>query len=108
MKSQQVRTDRRGRVRRDAQTRQKLIAEFKRSGKTQAAFCRARGIRPVTFNRWLRTAPRTAAPIFAEVELPRSSGANIEVLFANGTRVRLTATEGAEQTAALVRRIVGC
>lgn len=48
------RTDKRGRVRRNAEQRQELIEAYRVSGLSQAEFCRREGIEPTTLNHWLR------------------------------------------------------
>jgi len=69
--------DRRGRVSWPKQRRDELLAEYERSGLSQAAFARSAGVRYPTFAHWVQEArraprglkPRTAAPRFAEVRL---------------------------------------
>jgi transposase len=93
-----------------------LLEEFRRSGLTQAAFCRRRGIPPGTLGYWkcilAREARRTRAPASApagserltflpvEVALPPPAhamakgvppdeAANVEIVLAQGRRVRV-------------------
>jgi transposase-like protein len=73
--------DRRGRVSWPKQRRRELLAEYERSGMSQAAFARRAGVRYPTFAHWVQEARReprglsgskhktTVAPRFAEVRL---------------------------------------
>lgn len=72
--------DRRGRVSWPKQRREELLAEYERSGMSQAAFARRAGVRYPTFAHWVQEARReprartahglkTAAPRFAEVRI---------------------------------------
>jgi transposase-like protein len=74
------RRDRRGRVNRPKQRRAQLLAEYERSGLSQAAFARRAGVRYPTFAHWVQQARREPrglpasrqrpdAPRFAEVRL---------------------------------------
>lgn len=70
--------DRRGRVNWPKQRRDELLAEYERSGMSQAAFARRAGLRYPTFAHWVQEArrkpcaqgartPRVVASRFAEV-----------------------------------------
>lgn len=51
-----------------SQQRQQHVAEFARSGLSQAEFCRRAKLHPVTFSRWRRK-PAVTVPVFAEVQV---------------------------------------
>lgn len=74
------RRDRRGRVSWPKQQREELLAEYERSGMSQAGFARHAGVRYPTFAHWVQEArreprarvaqaPRAGGPCFAEVRL---------------------------------------
>lgn len=74
------RRDRRGRVSWPKQRRDELLAEYGRSGMSQAAFARRAGVRYATFAHWVQQARREprvraaqglrpVAPRFAEVRM---------------------------------------
>lgn len=74
------RRDRRGRVSWRKQQREDLLAEYERSGMSQAGFSRHAGVRYPTFAHWMQEArrerrarvapaPRAGGPRFAEVRL---------------------------------------
>ncbi len=74
--------------------RRRLVEEFRGAGKTQAEFCRKRGLNPKTFGRWVGVSSKEAGgaePAFTEVcvsEPPRPS-AGAEILLPSGIVVRL-------------------
>ncbi len=85
------------------------MVNYRRSGQTPAAFCRAHGLHPGTFSGWLRKSPPATEAGFAQVELPPPPTEAIEIVLPGGTQVRLRmAGADIEQVAALVRRIAGC
>lgn len=82
------RRDRRGRVSWPKQRREELLAEYERSGMSQAAFARHAGVRYPTFVHWVQEARREpraqssrelrpAEPRFAEVRLGGSDPAPV-------------------------------
>lgn len=113
------RRDRRGRVSWSKQQRMELLAEYERSGISQAAFARRAGVRYPTFAHWVQEArrqprgltgpkPRAAAPRFAEVRLAAdtsapSAASELSVSLPGGLIAR-----GADATAlaALVRALL--
>ena len=107
MKTNKRRADKQGRVLRNAERRRELVAAFKSSGQTQAAYCRERGLNVTTFNGWLRQAA-AQRPAFAEVTMPVRATAGIEVELPNGVRVHLPADGQVEQAAELIRRLAPC
>ncbi len=111
--------DRRGRVNWPKQRRAELLAEYERSGMSQAAFARRAGVRYPTFAHWVQEArreprarsahgPRPAAPQFAEVRLGTASaappvGPELSVTLPGGLIARGT---DADALAALVRALL--
>jgi hypothetical protein len=77
------RPDRLGRVRTPRSRREELLAEYERSGLSQAAFARRAGVRYPTFAHWVQerrsvregiAAPDASpAPRFVELRLPTAS-----------------------------------
>jgi len=76
------RSDRLGRVRTPRARREELLAEYERSGLSQAAFARRAGVRYPTFAHWVQerrraggslpgaTSPAATPPRFVELRLP--------------------------------------
>lgn len=110
------RRDRRGRVSWPRQRKEELLAEYERSGLSQAAFARRAGVRYPTFAHWVQERRRsgdgaTPAPAlspasrFVELRLPAtptSAAAELSVTLPDGVVLR-----GAEPKAlaALVRAL---
>jgi transposase-like protein len=94
---------------RSPQQRVRLIREYEKSEMTQTAFCREQGINPGTFSRWLRQqAPASIQPTFAEVSLPITPPADIEICLPNGTRVLVRHNDKPAELAKLIRGVAGC
>jgi transposase-like protein len=79
------RPDRLGRVRTPRCRREELLAEYDRSGMSQAAFARRAGVRYPTFAHWVQerrrtdggeAAPAATAPRFVELRVPAASKAS--------------------------------
>ena len=112
MKTNERRADKRGRVLCSADQRRELVAAYRGSGVTPAAFCRERGVNATTFNGWLR---RTAAhaPAFAQVELTApieraaNGAATVEVLLPNGARIGIRHEGRLDELVGLVRGVAG-
>jgi transposase-like protein len=117
------RPDRLGRMRTPRSRREELLAEYERSGLSQAAFARRAGVRYPTFAHWVQErrserggesapiTPAAAPPRFVELRLPREPSlspspavADLSVTLPDGMVVR-----GAEPAAlaALVRALRG-
>jgi transposase-like protein len=103
--------DRLGRRITPARRREELVAAWRQSGLTQAAFARREGVRYPTFATWVQQArpgePRSKASSqkvrFAEVRLPASAPMPpVEVRMADGTVVR---GASARELAAVVRAL---
>ena len=87
--------DRLGRTITPVARRAELVAGWRASGLTQAAFARREGVRYTTFVSWVqeegrKPGPRTAPGRikFAEVRLPSASMAGLEVRLPDGTVLR--------------------
>lgn len=90
-----------------AERRRELIAGYRRSGLTMAAFARREGLRYSTFAGWVLQEDRRRAPAvrFAEVKLglpPTVPDAGLEVRMPDGTLLR---GGRAAELAALVRAL---
>ncbi len=87
--------DGRGRRLTTAERRAELVAAYRQSGLTQAAFARREGVTYSTFASWVQvsrqTRRRSATVKFAEVRLPvPAPWAGLEVRLPDGTVVRGT------------------
>lgn len=89
--------DRRGRRRTPLDRRRAMVATFRASGLTQAAFARREGLNAKTLSHWLKPGAGAMAPPapvrFAQVSLPGPSAVavsptTLEVGLADGTIVR--------------------
>jgi transposase-like protein len=103
------RRDLRGRRITPAVRRAELVAAWRQSGLTQAAFARREGVRYPTFASWVQqarhVAGRPSAPKvrFAEVQVPAALGAPpLEVRLRDGTVIRGAC---AQAVAALARAL---
>jgi transposase-like protein len=90
-----------------AERRSELVAAYRRSGLTMAAFARREGLRYSTFAGWVLTGGRRRAPAvrFAQVRLPQLppiAPAGLEVSLPHGTLLRGGSTV---ELAALVRAL---
>jgi transposase-like protein len=99
--------DGRGRRLTTAERRSGLVAAYRQSGMTMAAFARREGLRYSTFAGWVLKGGRRRAPAvrFAQVRLPAlpsNAPAGLEVRLLDGTLVRGGA---AAEVAALVRAL---
>ena len=104
MNDEESPTDQRVIRRHSAADRERLIVEFKSSGLSQRAFAGRLGIHPATLSGWIRKAPGAPAS-FAEVSLPLSAPAPIEVDLPNGVRIRVRTTGDVSRTAELIRAV---
>jgi transposase-like protein len=78
------------------QERQQHVERFRRSGLSQAEFCRRAKLHPMTFSLWRRRAEE-AAPVFAQVQVAAPMPGAIATLhLANGAK--LDVPVGAEAT----------
>ena len=102
--------DSRGRRRTPAERREALVAEYRESGLTQAAYARREGVRYSTFAGWVQRSrrprgPRRAPVRFAEVKWPVPvAAAGLEVQLPDGLVLR---GGSAAELAALVRALKG-
>ncbi|MFA6959473.1 MAG: hypothetical protein WC205_01830 [Opitutaceae bacterium] len=104
--------DRRGRVSWPRKRREQLLAEYERSGLSQAAFARREGVRYPTFAHWVQERRRGASaktsgvmPRFVEVGVPATptAGPELSVTLPSGLVARGT---DADALAALVRALL--
>jgi hypothetical protein len=84
-----------------------MVTAFRNSGQTQVAFCRERGLNATTFNGWLRRAATEPTPSFAQVEMPASPQAAVEVLLPNGARIGIRHQGQRAELVALIRGVCG-
>jgi transposase-like protein len=92
-----MRRDKRGRILRAAEDRQKLIETFHQSGLGMAEFCRRQDLRLSTVYNWVHRAKtgrlcgrKRKEPIrFAEVKVAMGGGAPIEVELPGGVRIQV-------------------
>jgi len=89
--------------------RRELIAEFRSSGLTQAAFCRQWELNPTTFSGWLRMDRQETAPVsFCEVQVPVAvSSQPIVVGLPGGAQVQIPC-ESAGSFAATLKEVAAC
>lgn len=104
------RRDRRGRVSWPKERREQLLAEYERSGLSQAAFARREGVRYPTFAHWVQESRRGASaeargvvPRFVEVDVAAPGLSELSVVLPGGLIAR-GADAGA--LAALVRALL--
>ena len=101
--------DGRGRRLTTSERREELVALWRQSGMTQAAFVRREGIKYTTFCSWVQQRGRERGPTgsartrFAEVQMPLVTGTPaVEVRLADGTVVR---GASAREVAAVVKAL---
>jgi transposase-like protein len=71
------------------QERQQYVERFRRSGLSQAEFCRRAKLHPMTFSLWRRQA-QEAAPVFAEVQVAAPMpGATATLHLAHGVKLEV-------------------
>ena len=94
-----------------AEDRVKYVEEYNNSGLRPSAFCRKKGINPVTFSGWVKKATANKTR-FVEVSLPATTPITtksaIEVKLSNGTHINIPVELATERIADLVRRITEC
>jgi len=92
--------------------RRSLVLRYQKSGLSQAAFCREHNIVATTFTNWIRRYPKKKdiAAKFAECELtaPIGAGASLEVVYPDGTLLRLRELQITEESAAFIRKVISC
>jgi len=96
--------DRRTRVRRSRAEIDELLAAFRRSGKTQQAFCHDQGLSVATFSNWRRKAEASgcSSPALRPVRLLESSQwASVTVRFPEGLEVSFSPGADAGQVASV-------
>ena len=114
MNTQIVKTHKLGRKRYAESERRELIRKYRRSGMTQAAFCRANGLTAVTLSKWLRARAEKGrgrdAAGFAEVEIqpPAVRDLAVEVIRSDGRVFRFRNLRATGEHAAFIRRVASC
>jgi len=114
MSTQIAKTEKPGRKRYAERERRDLLRKFGRSGMTQAAFCRARGLSAVTLSKWRRArggrARKRGAAGFAEVEIapPAVCDLAVEVVRPDGRVFRFRNLRADGEHAAFIRRVASC
>lgn len=84
----------------------KRMQAWERSGQSRAAFCRAHGLSPATFDYWrrrLRESSRALVPVI----ISEAPAMPIEIALPNGLRLRMAATH-VTQARAWVEALRGC
>lgn len=96
-----------------------LLSDWKRSGVSQAEFCRRRGIKAVTFAWWKRRLPASwgdpvqsdgrAKDRFVEVQLPGLvSMSAYEIVLAHGRSIRVGSQFDPEVLTRLIAAVESC
>jgi transposase-like protein len=117
MKTDRHTKDRRGRVLRTAEDRRELIERYKASGLSKAAFCRQHGLKLMTLYHWMNSGPRRARQRrsarsrrveFAQVEMPVSRPAPIEIELPSRVCIRLRDASAVSDLVKFVREVGAC
>jgi transposase-like protein len=114
MSTQIVKAEKMGRMRYAESERRELVSKYRGSGMTQAAFCRANGVKAVTLSKWLRTQGKSGrggcGAGFAEVEIvpPAVRDLAVEVARPDGRVFRFRNLRADEEHAAFIRRVASC
>lgn len=94
-------TSKKKRVRRSRAEIEEMLAAYERSGLTQQAFCREKGLSVATFSSWRRKAG--AGGVLRPVRLAGTSASpSIAVRFPDGLEVFFPAGSGPEEIAQVV------
>ena len=91
-----------------SEKREKLLAEFERSGLNAAAFARQHGIKYTTFCYWRRRAaslPTSDHPRLIEVVGDFPSNGSVEIQLGSSCRIQVTNREQATLAAAIIREL---
>ena len=112
MNAEGTTTKRRAPQRRSAEERERLIQEWKASGKTRGEFCAERGVNVTTFHGWFKKKPKKKSvkkPKLARVELTAGlTGNGTEVVLPNGCRVHNAHALSGTELIALVKELARC
>ena len=86
-----------------------ILTQYRRSGLAQRAFAQRHGLSLSTFSRWLRLARAPGAADFVRVTLPTiPAGADFELDFPNGRRLRVPASFDPAALRALLEVLAAC
>ena len=114
MSTQIVKAEKMGRMRYAESERRELVSKYRGSGMTQAAFCRANGVKAVTLSKWLRTQGNGGrggcGARFVEVEIapPVVGDLAVEVVRPGGEVFRFMNIRADVEHAAFIRRVASC
>jgi hypothetical protein len=89
-------------MRRTLSEMQEICEQFEQSGLSRRVFCKEHNIVHQTFNYWYKRIASKEGSGFAEVPLPASRKASVEVVFPSGARITF---EG-EPSVSLLRELV--
>jgi hypothetical protein len=86
-----------------------ILTQYRRSGLAQRAFAQHHDLSLSTFSRWLRLARAPGAADFVRVTLPTiPAGADFELVFADGRRLRVPAGFDPAALRALLEVLAAC
>ena len=86
-----------------------ILTQYRRSGLAQRAFAQRHDLSLSTFSRWLRLARSPGAADFVRVTLPTiPAGADFELDFPNGRRLRVPASFDPAALRALLEVLAAC
>lgn len=112
MKKTTRKTDTLGRRKYSVNERRKLVSNYKRSGLSQADFCRKNETCATTFNNWLRQFGGAETDIadvnFAEAEIVVPSVLDIEIEYPDGRRLKMHNFQLTEEHAIFIRQVASC
>jgi transposase-like protein len=116
MKTKTLKQDKRGRVLRSAEDRQKLVEWYERSGLSKVDFCRQHGIKVTTLYGWVseygkvrRRGMRTSGPVkFAGVNVALGKTAPIEIELPSRIYIRLQEAGVVGDLVKFVREVGSC
>jgi len=91
----------------------RVVTAWERSGLSQAAFCRRRGVSYAAFGYWRRRLGVNAggaeqAPRFVEIEMPRGGIGAYELTLRCGRTVRVPAGFSADDLTRLITAVESC
>jgi transposase-like protein len=118
MNAEQAVQGRRVKRRYSAEDRERLMAEYKVSGKTRKAFCAESGINVTTMHGWFKAARKAALgqgkkaksskQVLAEVEVASGVQAPIEIALPSGKRLGIYLNGEDKSLIKLIRGVLAC
>ena len=91
-----------------AQERTEILHAYDASDEAQNDFCAVRGINLGTFKGWLSKRAKRPGMGFAQVEIPVTMPAPVEIILRSGVRVGIRHQGSSEELIALIRGVAGC